>query len=196
MYTNVRKVHMHVFLKNHGIPYIHTDLKMDLMAKITAAQPSAVYLTDVEAEAHGHECVCLPVAHCELNPIELAWANVKEYVRKHNQQFTMAEVEHLTPTGISATTADLWKRYTEHCRRVEDKYWEEDGLIEEAVEEFTIEFGINSDDSDEESDTSEDECDNPAPTQPLQSTTTPIRQVTPQSQLLLRNLQADTEFMN
>ena len=101
-----RKSEMQTWLKNHGIPYIHTDLKMDLMAKITAAQPSAVYLTDVEAEAHGHECVCLPVAHCELNPIELAWANVKEYVRKHNQQFTTAEVEHLTPTGISATTAD------------------------------------------------------------------------------------------
>ena len=101
-----RKSEMQTWLKNHGIPYIHTDLKMDLMAKITAAQPSAVYLTDVEAEAHGHECVCLPVAHCELNPIDLAWANVKEYVRKHNQQFTMAEVEHLTPTGISATMAD------------------------------------------------------------------------------------------
>ena len=79
---------------------------------------------------------------------------------------------------------------------MEDKYWEEDGLIEEAVEEFTIEFGINSDDSDEESDTSEDECDNPAITQPLQSTATPTCQVTVQSQLLIRNLQADTEFMN
>ena len=152
------------------------------MAKITAAQPSAVYLTDVEAEAHGHECVRLLVlAHCELNPIELAWVNVKEYVRKHNQQFTMTEVEHLKPTGISATMADLWKKYIENCRRVEDKYWEEDGLIEEAVEKFTIEVGINSDDSDEESDTSEDECDNPARTQPLQSTTTPTLQVTPQS---------------
>ena len=42
-----------------------------------------MYLTDVEAEADGHECVRLAVAHCELNPIELAWANVKEYVRKH-----------------------------------------------------------------------------------------------------------------
>ena len=84
--------------KNHGIPYSDTDLKMDLMAKVTAAQPSAVYLTDVEAEAHVHECVHFLVAHCELNTIELAWANVEEYVRKHIQQFTMAEVEHLTPT--------------------------------------------------------------------------------------------------
>ena len=79
---------------------------------------------------------------------------------------------------------------------MEDKYWEEDGLIEEAVEEFTIEFGEDSDDSNEESDTSEDECEKTAPTQPLQSTTTPTRQITSQSRLLLCNLQADTEFMN
>ena len=74
---------------------------------------------------------------------------------------------------------------------MEDKYWEEDGLIEEAVEEFTIEFGEDSDNSDEESDTSEDEGENTAPTQPLQSTTNYIK-----SRLLLRNLQADAEFMN
>ena len=180
-----RKSEMQTWPKNHGIPYSDTDLKM---AKITAVQPSAVYLTD--------ECVRLPVAHCELSPIELAWANVKEYVRKHNQQFTMAEVERLTPTGISVTTPDLWKKYTEHCRRVEDKYWEQDGLIEETVEEFTIEFGVDSDDSDEESGMSEYECDNIAPTQPLQSPTTPTHQITPESRRLIRNLQADTGFMN
>ena len=66
-------------------------------------------------------------------------------------------------------------------------------MVEEA---FTIEFGVDSDDSDEESDTSEDECDNIAPTQPVQSTTTPTRQITPQSRLLIRHLQADAEFMN
>ena len=72
----------------------------------------------------------------------------------------LKKVERLTPTGISVTTPDLWKKYTEHCGRVEDKYWEEDGLIEETVEEFTIEFGVDSDDSDEESSTSDDECNN------------------------------------
>ena len=64
---------------------------------------------------------------------------------------------------------------------MEDRYWEEDGLVEEAVKEFTIDFGVDSDDSDEESDTSEDECNNIAPTQPVQSTTTPTCQITPQS---------------
>lgn len=172
---------------------------MYLIAKITAAQPTAVYLTDIEAQAQGHEVVHLPVAHCELNPIELAWANVKEYVRKHNQQFTMAEVQQLTPTGIGVTTPDLRKEYVKHCKKVEDKYWQQDGLIEETVGEFTIEFGADSDDSDKESDFSEDErLPNSTPTQQTASTTTttstPV--ITPESQITLRQLQADTEFMN
>ena len=29
----------------------------------------------------GHEVVRLPVAHCKLNPIEMAWSQVKGYVK-------------------------------------------------------------------------------------------------------------------
>ena len=29
----------------------------------------------------GHEVVQLPVAHCELNPIEMIWSQVKGHVR-------------------------------------------------------------------------------------------------------------------
>ena len=30
--------------------------------------------------------VRLPVAHCELNSIEMAWAQVKGYVKEHNKK--------------------------------------------------------------------------------------------------------------
>ena len=57
---------MIAWLKNHGISYDDSDLKVDLMEKIVAAQPTVASLTDIEAE--GHEVVRLPVAHCELSP--------------------------------------------------------------------------------------------------------------------------------
>ena len=31
---------------------------------------------------------------------------------------------------------DLRKKYVEHVQGVEDKYWEQDGLIEECLEQF------------------------------------------------------------
>ena len=77
-----------------------------------------------------HEVV-LPVAQCELNPIELAWTHVKEHVRK-NKLFTMAKIQQLTPDGIQA---DLWQKYVEYMRGVEDRFWVQDGLIEDAVED-------------------------------------------------------------
>ena len=36
----------------------------------------------------GYEVVCLPVAHCELNPMEMAWARLKGYVKENNKRYS------------------------------------------------------------------------------------------------------------
>jgi len=56
----------------------------------------------------------LPVAHCELNPIELAWASVKDYVAKHNKDYNL----------VALNT----RRF---CRHVVDIENEKDGLVED-----------------------------------------------------------------
>ena len=84
----------------------------------------------------GHEVVRLPIAHCELNPIELAWAIMKDYCRKHNQSFTLKEIRSLIPHGLEQVTPDMWKHFCDHVLGVEDNYWEKDGLLEDAVEDF------------------------------------------------------------
>ena len=40
------------------------------------------YAVDETTKAAGHEVVHLPPYHCELNPIELAWSQVKRYIKK------------------------------------------------------------------------------------------------------------------
>ena len=74
------KREMQEWLDKHGIRYDSSDLKVDLFSKIVAAQPKTIYLTDKEAEDKGHEVVHSLVAHCELNLIDLAWAQVKEFI--------------------------------------------------------------------------------------------------------------------
>lgn len=96
----------------------------------------------------GHKVLRLPVAHCELNPIELAWAQVKEHVRIHNQKFTLKEVEKLVHEGISLVTPIRWKKIIEHTRnKVEDHYWDKDGLYELMIEDFIINVGNSSEES-------------------------------------------------
>ncbi len=81
---------MQQWLERHGITYnARTDLKKYLLGKVHASKPVATYKTDVLAANLGHEVVRLPVAHCEFNPIEFAWAFVKDYCRKNNQAFTL-----------------------------------------------------------------------------------------------------------
>ena len=45
---------------------------------------------------HGHEVIRTPVRHCELNPIELIWAQVKGFVAKGNNTFRLKDAKELT----------------------------------------------------------------------------------------------------
>ncbi len=83
--------------------------------------------------------VCLPVSHCELNPIEMAWSQIKEYIRTHNTLFTLSEMERLTHAGFDVVTPMRWKSLIAHVQtKTEDHYWDVDGLQLDLVEEFII----------------------------------------------------------
>ena len=86
--SSTKKV-MQTWLERHQIEYERSDMKRDLLRRIQAVNAKILYNRDKIAKKYGHEVVRLPVAHCELNPIELAWAVVKDYCRKNNQLFTI-----------------------------------------------------------------------------------------------------------
>ena len=141
-----RKDEIKKWLDEHNIKYKNTDLKKTLLGLVKEHRPSPLYLTDDVIYSMGHTVLRLPVAHCELNPIELAWASVKGYVAKNNKQFTMTETKRLTIDGFKHTTLDMWRRFCRHVLDIENEYFERDGLVEEMVEEFTIDTTEDSDD--------------------------------------------------
>lgn len=104
---------MRAWLSSHGIGFDDTDLKRDLMKKISDAKPTKEFETDVIAAKFQHSVLRLPVAHPELNPIEMAWSLVKGYVAKNNKKFTLKEIEKLVPEGIREVTPALWKKFVE-----------------------------------------------------------------------------------
>ena len=53
------------------------------------------YHVDDIAKQAGHKVVGLPVAHSELNPIEIAWSQVKHFIQSHNKKFTLTEIKRL-----------------------------------------------------------------------------------------------------
>jgi transposase len=67
----------------------------------------AVYKTDKVANLHGHEVLRNTVRHCEFNPIELIWAQVKGFVAKNNTTFRLKDAKELMYAVFGKITKDV-----------------------------------------------------------------------------------------
>ncbi len=106
------------------------------------------YLLDKIAKENGVKLLWLPVAHCELNAIELIWANVKSRVALQNNTFKVNDVCRLCENAMNLVTKELWKKCVEHVRKLEDKYREKESIMAMHVDSFVIH--VSDDDSDSE----------------------------------------------
>ncbi len=99
----------------------------------------------------------LPVAHCELSPIELIWAFVKGKVSELNKTGGSKPVLNLTLDCLKLVTPNLWKGCIREAIKYENKFWERDRLIETNMTErpsnpnLVIDFSQQTDSSESES---------------------------------------------
>ena len=59
---------------------------------------------------HGHRCIFLPKYHCELNPIERVWGQVKRYTCA-NCDYTFAGLEKTIPSALDSISVELMRKY-------------------------------------------------------------------------------------
>ena len=60
------------------------------------------YVIETLAKKYGHSIIFLPPYHPELNPIELCWATVKNYIAKNNKSFNLTDIiKNLIPVAFS-----------------------------------------------------------------------------------------------
>ena len=142
------------WLDQRSIAYPEKALKIEIWAIAEANRPATPeYVMDELASQAGHEVVRLPVAHCELNPIEMAWAQVKHYIKVNSRQFTLTEMERLTHEAFDVVIPEQWSSLIAHVQeKMEDHYWASDGLQMDLVELFIIQVEENEDDSSDNSD--------------------------------------------
>ena len=129
------KTKMIEWLEGKGISYPPQALRSEIFSIIQGEGVTPRYVVDEMAHAAGHEVVRLPVAHCTLNPIELAWAQVKGHIKANTRDFNLTEVERLAWDGFKMVTPERWASLVRHVReKVEDHYWHVDGLAEQYSE--------------------------------------------------------------
>ena len=100
------------------------------------------------------EILRLPVRHCSLNPVEIAWSGLKDYVRKNNISFSLNSVRELVAEFIAGFDDKAARGAIRHAEQVEATY--------KAVDEFlenTIEPQLIDDDSDDSVDNLSDVSD-------------------------------------
>ena len=96
----------------------------------------------------GHTVLRLPPYHCDLNPIELIWSQLKGYVAANNVTFKLPDVQQLAEGAFKTITAERWRSVCEHVKKIETDYWTRDNLCESEIEKCVI--NLEEDSSSEE----------------------------------------------
>lgn len=96
------------------------------------------------------EILRLPVRHSVLNPIELAWAGLKSYIRNQNTNFRLSDVHNLVMEYLAAVDEPLSTSYFQNIKRYEDTFKTADDYVQEVIEPTL------DDDDDNASDNSDD----------------------------------------
>lgn len=77
--------------------------------------------------------------HFTLNPVELAWVGLKNYVRDHNVNFTLGDVRHLSYQWMMSLGTETAIGYINRTRKIESIYKKSDRFTEQIEEELVNE---------------------------------------------------------
>ncbi|XP_022832284.1 uncharacterized protein LOC111364283 [Spodoptera litura] len=146
-----KKAAIQDWLLNKNINYEPDMVKATLLELVPHNECFNKYAVDEMAAQHGITVLRLPPYHCELNPIELIWAQVKGHVAQNNKTFKLTDVRNLFQEGIQKITATEWSKCISHVVKEEEKMSRLDILIDNITDTFIInvtESDSDSDDSD------------------------------------------------
>lgn len=76
--------------------------------------------------------------HCSLNPVEIAWAGLKEYIRKNNTSFSLNNVRQLASEVIAGFHDKAAQGAIHYAEKVETTYKKPDEFVENTVEPHLI----------------------------------------------------------
>lgn len=152
------KAEMISWLKARGVPFPDNLLKVELYALVRLQKPpTPTYVIDKKASELGFKVIRLPPYHCHYNPIEMVWANLKNYVKVRNTTFKLADIENLFRESVVNFTSDMWTKYVDHVEKLIDEDWRNEGLNDASVQELIVNLAPDDSDEDEYDDTTDED---------------------------------------
>ena len=142
--SSTRKNEMIQWLTSRDIDFEASLTKAELYQTIKQHKPTPIYRTNVIANEWGHEVLRTPVRQCELNPIELIWAQVKTCIASRNSTFRLKDVQKLVHESLDNVTPEDWKKCVQHVIHIEDDYKRSMHIVDE-IEPVIINLDDDSD---------------------------------------------------
>ena len=90
------------------------------VCRVEKNKPQWKHAVDEMAGQQGFHVLHLPVGHCELNPIERIWAQIKGKVAPKNIMFRLKDVQTLASKAIENVTPENWRKASKHILQVEE----------------------------------------------------------------------------
>ena len=118
--TSSRKDDIRQWLTSKKVSWDPKMLKKQLLDIVALVKPQHLkYRVDTAAETAGCTVVRLPPYHCEFNPIELIWAQIKNGVAARNTTFKIVDVGTLLNEEVGKVTTDNWTNAVRHVIDIE-----------------------------------------------------------------------------
>lgn len=125
MKGSVRKVQkigtrgMRAVLEQRGLVKKTDKINADALAELLSAQPDFLEErpeVEIDTQNRGHFVLWNPKFHAELNPIEMKWAAMKDYTRKHTKE-SMAATKTGVVEALKQYTYSTGEKHCAHARR-------------------------------------------------------------------------------
>ena len=100
-------------------------LKAELVELLAKIAPEPIYAIDEIAKSFGHKVLRTPPYHPELQPIEICWGVVKNYIAR-NCDFTMKNLLEQLDCGFEKVTFDTCGKIIKRVKEKEDDFWSTD----------------------------------------------------------------------
>ncbi|CAK1600754.1 unnamed protein product [Parnassius mnemosyne] len=158
--SNSKKADMQTWLRQKGIEFEETMLKPELYNLIKKCKDKfKKFNIDAILNEAGHSVLRLPPYHPDLNPIEMAWSQIKSYVACKNVTWNLTRITELIHEKVNLMGATEWGKLCTKVKEIEADYCKSDHVVDMTTETFAIHIGDHDSDSDEDGSSSDDSDD-------------------------------------
>ncbi|CAF5017788.1 unnamed protein product, partial [Rotaria sp. Silwood1] len=138
------------WLEDHNLKFNDHAVKAELLELAVKNATPKEFKTDVAAAQFSIEIVRLPYRHSTLNPIELSWNTLKQYVRDNNTTYRSNDVYNLITEYMASVDKKLATSFFAHVEQVEQTFIDGDSFVEKEIEPDLVEESTDTEDDDED----------------------------------------------